>query len=92
MESSRSISPALKYGVVFLVLVVITLIELGLSTQLTGIARGTRTSVLIILSLGKAALVASFYMHLRSDSRFYTYIFLLPAVLLTLFAILMVST
>jgi caa(3)-type oxidase subunit IV len=92
MESSRSKRPVLVYGVVFLVLVVITLIELGLSTQLPSVTRGVRTGVLMILSLGKAALVASFYMHLRSDSRLYTYIFLVPAVLLTLFAILMVST
>jgi cytochrome c oxidase subunit 4 len=92
MESPRSRSPVLVYGVVFLVLIVITIVELGLSTWLPGITRQVRTAVLMVLSLGKATLVASFYMHLRSDTRLYSYIFLLPAVLLTLFAYLMVST
>jgi cytochrome c oxidase subunit 4 len=76
------------YAVVFLALVVVTAIEVGLST--TGIARGTLAPLYLVLSLGKASLVAAFYMHLRGDARLYSYIFILPVALLAVF-ILMAS-
>ncbi|MGA9532832.1 MAG: cytochrome C oxidase subunit IV family protein [Anaerolineales bacterium] len=82
-KTSRSV-----YVAVFIALVVITAVEIGLS--LTDIARGTLAPLYLVLSLGKATLVASFYMHLRQDAPIYTYIFVLPAALLAVF-ILMAS-
>lgn len=92
MESSSSaVSQRNKrssYIAVFVALVVITAIEVGLT--FVNIPRQVLTVVFLMLSLGKASLVAAFYMHLRDDPPVYTYIFVLPAVLLLVF-ILMAS-
>ncbi len=74
------------YLLVFLGLALITAIELALVTF--GIARGVRVPILVLLSLGKASLVAAFFMHLRSDSRLYLYVFVTPVVLILAAAIL----
>lgn len=76
----------LGYGAVFFILAVITAIEIGLGSA--GIARSVRTALFLLMSLAKAAFVAAYYMHLRSDSRLYSYIFLGPVVLLVVFALL----
>lgn len=91
-RSSTTRRTRLVYGGVFLVLAVITAFEVWLSSSRVGLSRELLTPLFLVLSLSKAGLVAAFYMHLRSDSRFYTYIFLLPVVLLLLFAYLMVVT
>ncbi|NIM95303.1 MAG: hypothetical protein GTO18_16530 [Anaerolineales bacterium] len=75
------------YILVFLVLVVITAIELGLTLSGYGSAL-----LFILLSLAKAVLVAAFYMHLRYDKIFYTYILLLPSAMFVLFALLTVAS
>ncbi|NIS82068.1 MAG: hypothetical protein GTO14_18095 [Anaerolineales bacterium] len=82
----------LVYGAVFLVLAVITVVEVWLSSSGVGLSRQVLTPIFFVFSLGKAGLVAAFYMHLRSDARFYTFIFLLPVILLLLFAYLMIVT
>ena len=82
--------PKLIYGIVFLILAVITAIEISLSSPALGLSRGIVTTILLVLSLGKASLVAAFFMHLRSDNNFYTYIFILPTLLLLIVAYLMV--
>lgn len=78
------------YVYVFIALAIITAVELLLST--TSLSRQTLTIIFIALSLSKASLVAAFFMHLRSDSRLYTYIFLLPAAMFILFAFLTVAS
>lgn len=77
-----------SYTAVFVALVVLTAIEVGLT--FLGLPRQVLTGVFLVLSFGKAALVASFYMHLNDDHPVYTYIFVLPAALLVIF-ILMAS-
>lgn len=74
------------YGWVFLILVLATGFELLLASM--GVPRGLRNSAFLVLSLTKAGLVAAFFMHLRRDSRFYTYIFLVPVALLVVFILL----
>jgi cytochrome c oxidase subunit IV len=69
-------------------LAVITAGEIFLSLPSTNVARQILTPVFIVLSLSKASLVAAFYMHLRDDARFYSVVFILPALLLLVFAIL----
>lgn len=74
------------YTLVFLALVVLTAIELGLS--LVGLPQAVVTTTFLLLSLGKAALVASFYMHLRDDPPLYTWIFVLPSAMLIVFVLM----
>jgi caa(3)-type oxidase subunit IV len=80
----RSIS-RLTYAVVFLILAVITVVEVMLSSGL-GISQDLRNVLFALFSLSKAALVAAFYMHLKTDSRIYLYVFLVPVLLLIVFA------
>jgi caa(3)-type oxidase subunit IV len=74
------------YGLVFLALVAATAIELAIAYG--SLSRELRNAVFLGLSLVKAGLVAAFYMHLRSDSRVYTGVFLSTVVLVFLFVLL----
>ena len=78
------------YVIVFVVLALITAVELLLSTPTVNLGRSLLNVLFVLLSLGKAALVAAFYMHLRGDNRLYSYIFGLPVILLLVFALLVV--
>jgi caa(3)-type oxidase subunit IV len=90
MESQTTTErPIRLYLGVFLVLAVITIVEILLASPRFRLFGGVQTGVFLILSLSKASLVAAFYMHLRTDSKLYTLIFLLPVALLLLFASLM---
>lgn len=75
------------YSAVFAALALITAVEVALSSF--DLDRALTTPLFLVLSLGKAGLVAAFYMHLRSDSRLYTLVFLVPALLLVGFGLLM---
>ena len=76
------------YLLVFLGLAVITGVEIGLAT--VGLTRSLRLPIFVVLSLAKASLVAAFYMHLRSDSRFFTAIFITPVILILAVAALFI--
>ncbi|MGD2162221.1 MAG: cytochrome C oxidase subunit IV family protein [Anaerolineales bacterium] len=88
MEQHNTTGSVRIYAFVFVALAVITAIEIFLSLPSTNVARQITTPVFLVLSLGKASMVAAFYMHLRGDSRFYTLIFIFPALLLLVFALL----
>jgi cytochrome c oxidase subunit IV len=93
MESSpnfKASKPVRTYAVVFVALALITLVELLLSRPGVALARTVLNTLYVLFSLSKAALVASFFMHLRSDNRFYTFAFLLPVTLFLAFALLMI--
>ncbi|HLC05695.1 MAG TPA: cytochrome C oxidase subunit IV family protein [Anaerolineales bacterium] len=76
------------YLLVFLGLALVTAVELAIASL--GLARSVRVPILVLLSLGKASLVAAFFMHLRSDSRLYLVIFITPVILILAVAILFV--
>jgi cytochrome c oxidase subunit 4 len=57
-----------QYVVVFVVLGVLTLVELAVA-RTPGIARGAVIVALVTLAVAKAALIALFYMHLRFETR-----------------------
>jgi caa(3)-type oxidase subunit IV len=78
-----------SYGIIFLGLVVLTGIELGISVL--RVPPPWSTALYMLFSGLKVALVAAFYMHLRQDSRLYTAIFVLPALLLLVFALLTIA-
>ena len=75
-----------RYAVIFLALIGLTLVELWVATS--GLMGALLSLILLALALGKAALVAAYYMHLRGDSRLYTTIFVLPVLLLGVFVLL----
>ena len=76
------------YLLVFLGLAVITGVEIALAS--VGLNRSLRVPIFVVLSLAKASLVAAFYMHLRTDSRFFTAIFITPVILILAVAVLFV--
>jgi caa(3)-type oxidase subunit IV len=84
--SSEHKRSRIGYGTVFLILVVLTAIELGLGSL--GLDRVPRNSLFLLLSLLKAALVAGFFMHLKDDRPLYTYILIIPALFLVVFVLL----
>lgn len=61
------------YILVFLGLAVLTLLEVG-AAQLPF----ATVPILLALASAKVLLVAMFYMHLKTDSRWYAYVFLVP--------------
>ena len=89
-QSTKVGKPVRTYAFVFIALGVITFIELLLSNPGVALPNGILNTLFIIFSLGKAALVAGFFMHLRGDNRFYTFVFILPVALFLAFALLMI--
>jgi cytochrome c oxidase subunit 4 len=78
-----------RYGIIFLGLVVLTLIELGVSVL--RVPSPLSTGLYLGTSALKAGLVAAYFMHLREDARLYTTIFVLPVLLLLVFALLTIA-
>ena len=62
-----------NYLLVFLALAVLTVAEVGVTMLPI-----PQIPILAALAAAKVVLVAMFYMHLRTDSRWFTYIFLVP--------------
>jgi caa(3)-type oxidase subunit IV len=89
LENGKSTSVR-NYFFVFITLAVITAVEIFLTTL--SISSQMKSLIFIALSLVKAGFVASYFMHLRSDSKLYTAILILPALLFILFAYLTVAS
>jgi len=66
-----------KYLLVFLALAVLTLMELGV----VYLPEHLRPVLLLSLSFIKATLVVLYFMHLKTDSRWFDFIFLVPFLL-----------
>lgn len=90
MENQPTSSNIRSYFFVFITLAIITAVEVLLTTL--SLPRQTANIAFLTFSLAKVSLVAAFFMHLRSDAKLYTYIFLLPAVMFVLFAFLTVAS
>lgn len=78
------------YVLVYVLLAVVTAVEVGLSTL--GLAAQASTALFLVLSFIKAALVAAFFMHLKDDHRLFRYILVLPAILLIIFVFLTIPS
>ncbi len=76
------------YVVVFFVLALMTAVELALTLNYFVVPRNLLTPLFLAGALIKASLVAAFYMHLKYDTKFYTYILVVPVILLIVFAIM----
>jgi len=75
-ESAPAAHHRPNYLLVFVGLFVLTMIEVGI-TYLP-IPRGIVTASLLAFMTFKVLLVALFYMHLRFDSKYFAYLFLIP--------------
>ncbi len=80
-SESHGLNPR-QYTIVFVVLTVITIVELFLSYS--GLGRVGLMVVLFPLSALKFGIVVALFMHLRFDSPFFTKMFLGPLVLAAL--------
>ncbi len=83
-----------NYGVIMVALAVITAIEIVLAEfvrpNLGGGGAGIVLAALVVLSFAKIVLVAQYYMHLQSDSKWFTYIFLVPIPFMALISIILI--
>jgi len=66
-----------NYVGVFIILAVLTLIEIGVSVYVN-LPLALRPPVLLALAVVKASLVALYYMHLRFDRRIFAALFVVP--------------
>src|SRR5262245_1070467 len=79
------------YAKVGLVLFILTALEVGLYEITYGEHAGPSASaiqpffipLLLLMSAGKFALVAMFYMHLKQDNRLFTGVFVFPLIIAT---------
>jgi caa(3)-type oxidase subunit IV len=90
LETKRR--PAVTYALIFVILGLLTAVEVALSSPGLGVDLGNlSTAVFLLLSAAKASLVAAFFMHLKDDSRLYLFVFLSPVLLLLAFALMVPS-
>lgn len=68
-----------NYMAIFWWLAILTIMEIGVILVPLPIA--ARVIILVALALGKAALVAAFFMHLRFETRTLAYVALTPLIL-----------
>lgn len=84
--------PVVTYVIIFVLLAILTAIEVAFSAPNLGFdLGGATTAVFLLLSAAKASLVAAFFMHLKGDSRLYLFIFVAPVILLLAFALMVPS-
>jgi cytochrome c oxidase subunit IV len=82
----------LKYVVIAVVLVVLTAIEVAVSYQSDNAPEGVIVALLLLLAAAKFTMVASWYMHLKTDKPIFRRFFILGIVAaITLFAIVLAT-
>jgi cytochrome c oxidase subunit IV len=65
-----------NYLLIFVLLFVLTIIEVGIT--MIGLPQWIVNSALLAFMAFKVLLVALFYMHLRMDSKWFSYLFIIP--------------
>src|SRR6185436_7303289 len=66
-----------KYVMIFLILVVITGIEIGVSYSDGSVSSGVIVALLLVFAIIKFAMVAAYFMHLRTDQPIFRRFFVL---------------
>jgi len=66
-----------KYVMIFLILVVITGIEIGISYSDGSVPSGVIVALLLVFAILKFAMVAAYFMHLRTDQPIFRRFFIL---------------
>ena len=87
-SESHGLNPR-QYVIVFVVLTVITIVELAISY--TGLSKVGLMVALFPLSALKFGIVVALFMHLRFDSPFFTKMFIGPLVLASLVLLALIS-
>lgn len=78
-----------EYWVIFGALAVLTALEVGV-VYVPGIGKGLLVSALILLAIGKAALVALFYMHLKHETRVLKLTVAIPMAVPAVYAVVLI--
>ncbi len=79
------------YWVIFVVLAVLTLLEVGVAAPELGINRTTVGFLLVGMALSKAALVGWFYMHLNHEMKALKLTVALPFFFPALYAVVLIT-
>jgi cytochrome c oxidase subunit 4 len=79
-----------EYWVVFLVLTVLTALEVGV-VYVPGISKGLLVSALVLLAVAKAAFVMLFYMHLKHETKVLKLTVMAPFALPALYAFVLIA-
>lgn len=66
-----------QYIIIFVVLAVMTALEIGVA-EIEGLSKFSKGSSLTFLAVGKAFLVAYFYMHLKEETKWLKFIAAVP--------------
>ena len=81
-----------KYVIIFLILVVVTAIEIATSYLEGSVTSGVIVGLLLVFGLVKFILVAAYYMHLRTDQPIFRRFFILGGVAaIVLYAVVLSS-
>jgi len=81
-----------KYVMIFLILVVVTAVEVATSYLEGDISSGLIVALLLFWALVKFVLVAMYYMHLKTDQPMFTRFFVLGAVAACVLYTIMLTT
>jgi len=79
------------YLVIFGLLFAFTVLEVLVALPSLGVGRGLKVSALIILALTKAAMVALWFMHLKSEFKVLRWSVLLPFAFPALYAVVLIA-
>ena len=79
-----------QYWFIWLYLLLLTIAEVGVA-NLPGVAKGLMVSALVLLAVGKAALVGLFYMHLVRETNVLKWTVVVPLVSPVLYAVVLVA-
>ena len=66
-----------KYVIIFLILVVVTGVEIGISYSEGSVPSGVIVALLLLFAILKFAMVAAYFMHLRTDQPIFRRFFIL---------------
>jgi len=79
-----------QYWIIFVVLAVLTALEVGI-VYVPGISKHMLISALILMAIGKAAIVALFYMHLNHDTTVMRWSIALPLSIPAVYAVVLIG-
>lgn len=66
-----------EYMIIFLALGILTVLEIWVA-EIKGLAKFSKGSALTLLAVGKAVIVAYYYMHLKEETKWLKFIAILP--------------
>lgn len=83
-------NPRRRYVIIWAILLVFTLIEVGASVLVPHELRAVLIGTLLVFMLAKACLVGAFFMHLITEKRALRSVIVLPGTLLAIYAVVLI--